>query len=409
MTVTQEESSTLTWMVYVDGSSTSTGSGAGIVVESPQGDKFQYAIKFLFSATNNEAEYEAFIMGIKLALSVGAKILTIHSDSQLIVSQVNGNYEVKEDKILEYLTQVNELLSRLDSYDVKQISRVENESANHLAKLANSLANIDNRKITFLTYDKEKTDGSDVTIFCADSEEPSWKHEIIDYLMRGNLPANQVEARKLRVQVARFTIIDGELYKKGFSSPYLKCLTPTKGNYVLREIHEGICGNHLVGRALAAKALRQGYFWPTTNQDAIELAKHCHACQEHANIHHQPATILQPLESPLPFAQWGMDLVDNGTQFSGAKIKDWCKGLSIKQFFTSVGNPQANGQNKVTNRTILQHLKTCLGNAKGKWVDELPSVLWAYRTTPRSSTGESPFNLAYGAEAVAPAEIGEQS
>ncbi|XP_073125146.1 uncharacterized protein [Henckelia pumila] len=411
MTVTQKEISTPTWMVYVDGSSTSSGSGAGIIVESPQGDKFQYAIKFLFPATNNEAEYEAFIMGIKLALSVGAKILTIHNDSQLIVSQVNGNYEAKEDKMLEYLTQVNELFSRLDSYDVKPIPRVENESADRLAKLASSLANIDNRKITFLTYDKEKVDGSDVTIFCADSEEPSWKYEIIDYLMWGNLPANQVEARKLRVRAARFTIIDGEQYKRGFSLPYLKCLTPAKGKYVLREIHEGICGNNLGDRALAGKALCQGYFWPTMKQDAIELAKHCHACQEHANFHHQPAKILQPLESPLLFAQWGMDLVvsDNGTQFSGAKIKDWCKGLFIKQFFTSVGNPQANGQTEVTNRTILQHLKTRLGNAKENWVDELPSVLWAYRTTPRSSTGESPFNLAYGAKAVASAEIGEQS
>ncbi|XP_073153623.1 uncharacterized protein [Henckelia pumila] len=127
--------------------------------------------------------------------------------------------------------------------------------------------------------------------------------------MRGNLPANQVDARKLRVRAARFTIIDGELYKRGFSSPYLKCLTPAKGNYVLREIHEGICGNHLADRALAGKALRQGYFWPTMKQDAIELAKHCHECQEHANFHHQTATILQPLESPLPFAQWGMDLL----------------------------------------------------------------------------------------------------
>ncbi|XP_073129366.1 uncharacterized protein [Henckelia pumila] len=234
ITVTQEESSTQTWMVYVDGSSTSTGSGAGIVVESPQGDKFQYAIKFLFPATNKEAEYETFIMGIKLALSVGAKRLTIHSNSQLIVSQVNGNYEAKEDKMLEYLTQVNELLSRLDSYDIKQIPRGENESADRLA-----------------------------------NEEHSLKGEIIDYLMRGNLPANQVEARKLRVRAARFTIIDGELYKRGFSSPYLKCLTPAKGNYVLREIHEGICGNHLAGRALAGKALRQGYFWPTMKQDAI--------------------------------------------------------------------------------------------------------------------------------------------
>ncbi|KAL0408262.1 UNVERIFIED_CONTAM: hypothetical protein Sradi_1760600 [Sesamum radiatum] len=163
--------------------------------------------------------------------------------------------------------------------------------------------------------------------------------------------------------------------------------------------------------------------------DAHELVKRCRACQERVS---HPAALLQPLESPCPFDQWGLDLVgpfpqatgqrkflivawtfyevsDNGTQFSGNKLREWCKGLAIKQFFTSVSNPQANGQTEVTNRTILQHLKTRLGSAKGAWVDELPSVLWAYRTTPRTTTGESPFNLCYGTEAVAPAEIGELS
>ncbi|KAL0345984.1 UNVERIFIED_CONTAM: hypothetical protein Sradi_4429700 [Sesamum radiatum] len=96
-------------------------------------------------------------------------------------------------------------------------------------------------------------------------------------------------------------------------------------------------------------------------------------------------------------------------EFSGNKLREWCKGLTIKQFFTLVSNPQANGQTEITNRTILQHLKTRLGFAKGAWVDELPSVLWAYQTTPRTTTGESPSNLCYGTEAVAPAEGGELS
>lgn len=73
------------------------------------------------------------------------------------------------------------------------------------------------------------------------------------------------------------------------------------------------------------------------------------------------------------------------------------------------GKPKANGQTEITNRTILHHIKIRLGSAKGNWVNELPSVLWAYRTTSRSSTGESPFTLTYGTEAIAPAEIGEKS
>ena len=80
--------------------------------------------------------------------------------------------------------------------------------------------------------------------------------------------------------------------------------------------------------------------------------------------------------------------------------------MHIQQNFTSVGNPQANGQMEVTNRIILQYLKTRLDGAKGSWVEELPGVLWAYRTTPKSSTGDTPFNLVYGSEAVIPAEIG---
>ncbi|KAL0298791.1 UNVERIFIED_CONTAM: hypothetical protein Sradi_6538900 [Sesamum radiatum] len=102
-------------------------------------------------------------------------------------------------------------------------------------------------------------------------------------------------------------------------------------------------------------------------------------------------------------------ITDNGTQFQGKEFKRWCLELKIKQYFTSVGTPQSNGQTEVTNRTILQHLKTRLDQAKGNCVDELPGVLWAYRTTSRRSTGESPFNLVYGMEAIIPAEIGEET
>ncbi|XP_075489614.1 uncharacterized protein LOC142528447 [Primulina tabacum] len=83
--------------------------------------------------------------------------------------------------------------------------------------------------------------------------------------------------------------------------------------------------------------------------------------------------------------------------------------MKITQSFSSVAYPQANGQTEVVNRIIVQSLKTRL-QGKGKdWVKELPSVLWAYRTTPRAPTQETPFNLVYGSEAVLPIEIGQTS
>ncbi|KAL0458425.1 UNVERIFIED_CONTAM: hypothetical protein Slati_0469700 [Sesamum latifolium] len=96
---------------------------------------------------------------------------------------------------------------------------------------------------------------------------------------------------------------------------------------------------------------------------------------------------------------------DNSRQFQGRRIQDWCAGLHIKQRFTSVSHPQANGQVEVTNRILVQGIKKRLDRARGTWVEELTSVLWSYWTTPRGSTGESPFTLVYGMEAIIPAEL----
>ena len=96
---------------------------------------------------------------------------------------------------------------------------------------------------------------------------------------------------------------------------------------------------------------------------------------------------------------------DNGRQFDNTPFRDFCEQLGIKNHYSSLSHPQANGQVEVANRSLLKIIKTRLEGAKGVWLDELPSVLWAYRTTVRTPTGETPFKLAYGSEAVIPAEV----
>ena len=100
---------------------------------------------------------------------------------------------------------------------------------------------------------------------------------------------------------------------------------------------------------------------------------------------------------------------DNGKQFDNSAFRNFCSELGIKNHYSSPVHPQANGQVEVTNRTLLKIIKTWLEGAKGIWLDELPSVLWAYRTIARTPTGETPFRLTYGADAVIPAEIGHTS
>ena len=97
---------------------------------------------------------------------------------------------------------------------------------------------------------------------------------------------------------------------------------------------------------------------------------------------------------------------NNGKQFDNSAFRDFCTKLGIKNHYSSLAHPQANGQVKVTNRSLLKIIMTRLEGAKGIWPDELPSVLWAYRTTTRTPTRETPFRLAYGTEAVIPAEVG---
>ena len=97
---------------------------------------------------------------------------------------------------------------------------------------------------------------------------------------------------------------------------------------------------------------------------------------------------------------------DNGKQFDNDPFRDFCSQLGIRNHYSSPVHPQANGQVEVTNRSLLKIIKTRLEGAKGIWPKELPSILWAYRTMVRTPTGEIPFWLTYGNEAVIPAEVG---
>ena len=97
---------------------------------------------------------------------------------------------------------------------------------------------------------------------------------------------------------------------------------------------------------------------------------------------------------------------DNGLQFDSKMFRKYCAELGIINRYSTLAYPQGNGQAKAVNKVILSGFKKRLDDAKGKWVEELPNVLWTYRTTPRRSTGETPFSMTYGAEAVIPLESG---
>ena len=138
---------------------------------------------------------------------------------------------------------------------------------------------------------------------------PSWMDPIRLYIATRELPNDRDKAYKVLIQSARFSMIDGQLYKRSLGGPYLMCLTPEQGQYVLAELHASICRNHPGGRTLAHRAHTQRYYWPTMKLDAADYVKRCDPCQRMSPILKSPMQDLVSISGPWPFAQWGIDIV----------------------------------------------------------------------------------------------------
>uniref|UniRef100_A0A2N9I7G3 Uncharacterized protein n=1 Tax=Fagus sylvatica TaxID=28930 RepID=A0A2N9I7G3_FAGSY len=420
------------WKLFVDGASNMKGAGAGAVLVSPEGLILEQAVRLGFLASNNEAEYEALLIGLRSALRLGADRLQVFCDSQLVVNHISGEYSARDERMMTYLSITKSLLSKFEFVQVEQVRREYNSHADILAKLATALESDLHRSVTVEVLSAPSTLIDTVDRVCGTNMEPSWMDPLIAYLRDNCLPQDPKAANVIKRKAPRYWLSkEGNLYKRSFSGPYLLCVHPSLVDDLLYEIHEGICGSHTGGRSLAHRAMSQGYWWPFMQSDAVRYVRKCDKCQRFAPKIHQPARELNPLSSPWPFAQWGLDIVgplprapgnkksiitrfgipwavisDNGTQFEGKLFKGFCSELGIRNFFSSPGYPQSNGQAEVSNKVILDGIKKRLEEAKGRWVEELPSVMWTHRTTKRRSTGETPFALAYGVEAVIPLEVG---
>ncbi|XP_058075961.1 uncharacterized protein LOC131224683 [Magnolia sinica] len=291
------------WVLNIDGSSNAKRAGAKIVLIALDSTSIQHAIRLSFKASNNEVEYEALLAGLRLA-----------------------------------------------------IPRVENSWANALMKLASATEGKISRIIPIEFIEHLSIDQAEKKAVNPVDATPSWMDPIYDYLTSGEVPSDRLEARRLRVRAARYVILDGILYKKEHSQPYLRCLLLDKADYVIWEIHEEICENHSDSRALALKILRQGYFWPTLRKDSKNYVQRI------------PHTIV----------------LDNGRQFDNDKFRSMCQELSITNAYSLPQHQQSNGQVEAVNKIIKHHLKTKLEKVKGSWAEELPFVLRAYRTTAQS-------------------------
>ncbi|XP_056850741.1 uncharacterized protein LOC130500062 [Raphanus sativus] len=455
-----------------------------------------------FNASNNEAEYESLIAGLRLAQSIGAQKISAFSDSQLVTSQFHGEYE------------------QFDEFELTRIPRGENTSADALAALASTSnptirrvipveginrpsIDIPRRRITdneddlplvapIVTRSRSKVHTQEpgeesletprsqrapgessrkiqsssvrtvparlipkeIPVHEVNNESqkafqdelesrPNWRTPIFNYIDTGELPPERWEAQKVKARSSRYCIMEGKLFKRTFSEPYLLCASPKEASTILKRTHDGSCGNHSGGRSLAIKIKKHGYFWPTIITHREQFAARCDKWQWHAPMLHQPTRKLSTIYSPYPFMKWSMDIVGPFVSSGLAQLRfllvmtdfltkwteaeayqnitgttvasfiwknivcrhDFCDKWKIKLKFASPRYPKCNGHAEAANKTIVNNLKKRLDLKKSKWSEELNGVLWAYRTTPHTATHETPFSLTYGIEAVKPPEI----
>jgi ribonuclease HI len=126
--------------MYFDGSYTLKGVGAGVVLIPPEGDVLKYTIQLEFSTTNNIAEYEGLVNGLRLAMDLGIRQLLIRGDSQLVAKQVQKEYDCNSDMMAEYLAEVRRIEKFFDGFEVRYVPRLNNRDADHLAWIASSRA-----------------------------------------------------------------------------------------------------------------------------------------------------------------------------------------------------------------------------------------------------------------------------
>ncbi|GJU20412.1 reverse transcriptase domain-containing protein [Tanacetum coccineum] len=398
------------WILFTDGSSCVDGSGAGLILTNPEGMEFTYALRFEFTATNNEAEYEALLAGLRIAARMGVRNLEANVDSRLVANHVLGEYVAKEDNMVQYLDKTKSLIQGFDRFTIRQVPRGDNKKADALSKIAStSFAHLSKQVLVEILKNKSISEMEISTVI--EEQDPTWMTPIVEFINAGTLPHEQKDARRIRRTAQRFELREGVLYRRSFLQPWLRCVGPIQADYVLREIHAGSCSMHSGPRSVVAKALRSGYYWPTMHRDARDMIKKCKDCQVHRPIPRQPQQELAPITSPWPFHKWGIDIAgpfpaaagglkflivaidyftkwieakavatitgnqvkrfvwdnivcrfglpgeivsDNGKQFCDNPFKDWCSRLSITQRFASVKHPQTNGLVERANRSHEQ-------------------------------------------------------
>ncbi|XP_075658816.1 uncharacterized protein LOC142628651 [Castanea sativa] len=246
--------------VYVDGIANQRGSRVGLVVVSPEKITIEKSLRLGFSASNNEAKYEALLVVMDIVQKMGGRTVEVFLDSRLVVGQVNGELEARDLRMQGYFSQVRHLQSRFKSFTLQKMTRSRITHKDSFSTLATSSVQSLPWVILVENLCKPTKMKREKAYIHQVRAGPSWIDPIVLFLKDDILPEEKREAYKMRRKAPWFWLFeDQKLYKHSFSGPYLLCIHPKGVEPLLEELHKGICGSHMEGKSLSHKVLTQGY------------------------------------------------------------------------------------------------------------------------------------------------------
>jgi ribonuclease HI/transposase InsO family protein len=322
------------WTMFFDGSLMKTGAGAGLLFISPLGKHLRYVMRLHFPASNNVAEYEALVNGLRIAIELGVRRLDARGDSQLVIDQVMKNSHCRDPKMEAYCDEVRRLEDKFYGLELNHVTRRYNETADELAKIASGRTTVPPDVFSCdLHQPSVKTDDTpEPEKASAQPEAPSapedetlrveeewsgvtpnrnWQTPYLQYLHRGELPLDRAKARRLARRAKSFVLL-GTGRSSTTAAPQASssdAYPSPKARSSYKKYTRGACSHHAAPRALVGNASRQGFYWPTAAADATRIVRTCQGCQFYARQTHLPAQALQTIPITWPFAVWGLDLV----------------------------------------------------------------------------------------------------
>jgi ribonuclease HI len=305
------------WTMYFDGSLMKTGAGAGLLFISPLGEHVRYVLCLHFPASNNVAEYEALVNGLRIAVELGVWRLDAPGDSQLVIDQVKKNSHCRDQKMEAYYDEVRRMEDKFYGLELNHVARWYNETADELAKIASGRTTVPPNVFSKDIYqpsvkvndapEPEEASAQPKVPAAAGGEAmrveeerngvtpvPNGQTLYLEYLLRGELPLDKAEARRLARRAKSFVLLGGEkeLYHRSPSGVLQRCISIAQGQELLQEIHSGACGHHAAPRALVGNAFRQGFYWPTAVAGTTRIVRSYRGCQFYARQAHLPAQAL---------------------------------------------------------------------------------------------------------------------